>query len=105
MTNDSSVCFPQDNKFPGLIAPSGQPIHLDRAAPSSVQDHQHTVVDMIILAKASCLVTSPSGFSHQAWMAGGGKACQRMFFNCSTVEGGPGGGPVDQLMNRTAMNQ
>jgi hypothetical protein len=90
----------QDNHFSGIIAPHGHPVHLDRATSSSIEEHQRTVIDLILLARASCLVTSPSGFSHHAWLAGGGKQCQRMFFNCTSMHDGPGGGPDDQLMQR-----
>lgn len=90
----------QDHKFPGLVSAGGRPVHLDRGITTSIEDHQSTIVDMIMLAQAECLVTTPSGFSHHAWLAGGGKPCQRMFYNCSDLFGGPGGGPDDQLMQR-----
>lgn len=82
-----------NHTFPDLVAPAATSVHLDRALGRTIKEHQSTVVDLVLLARAACLVTSPSGFSHHAWLAGGGKQCQRMFNNCSTVTGGPGGGP------------
>lgn len=84
----------QDHNFPGIVTPDGRPVHLDRADGSSVEDHQTAVLDLALLARSRCLVTSPSGFSHHSWLAGGGKACQRMFFDCGNLAGGPGGGCV-----------
>lgn len=85
----------KDRGFPSVVTPAGAPVHLDRADGASIEQHQATIVDLALLARAECLVTSPSGFSHHAWLAGGGKACQRVFFDCANVTGGPGGGPDD----------
>lgn len=84
----------QDHNFPGIVSPPGRPVHIDYSTGSTVEDHQTSVVDLALLARSQCLVTSPSGFGHHAWLAGGGKKCQRMFFNCTSLEGGVGGGCV-----------
>lgn len=82
----------QEKNLANVITPDLQPTHVDLVPGDSADKHQTSVVDLMLLARATCLVTSPSGFSHHAWLAGGGKACQREFYNCSTLDGGPGGG-------------
>lgn len=78
-----------------IVSPAFQPVHIDHVQNGSPAQHQGTVIDFYLLSRAYCMVTSPSGFSHHAWLAGGGTACQRVSYNCSSVEGGPGGGPDD----------
>lgn len=34
-----------------------------------------TFIDVLLLARAQCLVASESGFSETAWMLGGGRTC------------------------------
>ena len=84
-------CVVQERNLANIVTPDLTPVHIDLAAANSVDDHKTSVVDMMLLSRAECLVTSQSGFSHHAWLAGGGKACQRMFFNCSNLQGGAGG--------------
>lgn len=36
-----------------------------------------TFVDLMLLARASCLIASESGFSEAAWLLGGGRPCIR----------------------------
>ena len=91
---------PQAGNIANMLTADVLAVHLDRGEDNSVAEHQGTFIDLSLLARAACLVTSPSGFSHQSWLAGGGKACQRMFYACGKLEGGPGGGPDDRMMNR-----
>lgn len=83
---------PQEKNLVNVITPDLEPVHIDLAAKNSASDHKTSVVDLILLGRATCLVTSPSGFSHQAWLAGGGKPCQREFMNCTSLEAGASGG-------------
>lgn len=74
--------FIQAGNLPNIVAPASLPVHMDRAREQSLLEHQHTVVDFVLLGIADCLVTSPSGFSHHAWLFGGAKPCHQSFHAC-----------------------
>lgn len=86
----------QGGNVVGAVAPSGSPTHIDRVrnATLGARAHEATFVDLALLAGAACLVTSKhSGFSHHAWLAGGGKACHRVLTDCDEpMATGSGGG-------------
>lgn len=65
-----------------VVSPSYQPVHTDHGDTHNVAAHKTSVVDMVLLGMSECLVTSPSGFSHMAWLYGGGKPCKREFLEC-----------------------
>jgi hypothetical protein len=65
-----------------LVSPAGLPVHLDHADGHSLQAHQSTFADMVMLGWAQCLVTSRSGFSLHAWLYGGAKPCVLPFKSC-----------------------
>jgi len=46
-----------------------------------------TFVDLMLLARASCLVASDSGFSEAAWLLGGGRPCIRRLRDVSPDNG------------------
>ena len=72
----------QDKLVSNVVAPGGLPVHLDRAHNQSLQAHQKTIVDLVLLGWAECLVTSRSGFSLQAFLYGGAKPCSVQFTKC-----------------------
>jgi hypothetical protein len=71
-----------ESQFGGFVSPGGLPVHLDRAGSQSLQAHQRTFVDMVMLGWGQCLVTSHSGFSLHAWLFGGAKPCFVPFRAC-----------------------
>jgi hypothetical protein len=68
---------------PAFVAPQGLPIHTDRAVGQQLVTHQNTVVDLVLLGWARCLVVSPTALSYHAWLYGGGKECRRPFMHCT----------------------
>lgn len=83
--------FLQQGHVPGVVAPSTEPVHIDQALhlDNNATAHRGTVVDLLLLSRAACLVTSPgykhgglSGFSHHGWLLGGGKPCHIDFRDC-----------------------
>lgn len=83
--------FLQQGHVPNVVAPATQPVHIDQALAldHNATAHRSTVVDMLLLGRAACLVTSPgykhgglSGFSHHGWLLGGAKQCHIDFREC-----------------------
>lgn len=77
--------------LPHVVTPSTQAVHIDQALhlDNNVTAHQSTVIDMFLLSRGVCLVTSPgyrhdglSGFSHHGWLMGGGRPCHIDFRKC-----------------------
>lgn len=65
-----------------VVTPNLLPTHLARldAAEKSqkggaVSAAMGSFVDLLLLARATCLVVSDSGFSEAAWLLGGGRRC------------------------------
>lgn len=83
--------FIQGDNLLNVVTPSTEPIHIDQALhlDQNVRAHSSTVVDLILLSRGVCLVTSPgyrhgglSGFSHHGWLLGGAKPCHIDFRRC-----------------------
>lgn len=89
--NEHLRTFLSPGHLPHVVAPSTQPVHIDQTLhlDNNVTAHRSTVVDMVLLSRGACLVTSPgyrhdglSGFSHHAWLLGGGRPCHIDFRKC-----------------------
>ena len=67
------------------------PVHIHTAPGVGRRAHQGTFMDLALLANATCLVSSKSGFSAMAWFAGGGKPCHRPYYlgKCADLEPSP----------------
>jgi hypothetical protein len=83
--------FLREGQLPNVVAPSSDAVHIDQALAldNSLTAHRSTVVDLLLLSRAVCLVTSPgyrqggwSGFSHHGWLLGGAKPCHIDFRRC-----------------------
>lgn len=74
--------FLHNRNIPSIVAPPALPVHLDHARQRSVEDHQLSIVDLVMLAKSKCLVMMRSGFPHHAWLYGGGKPCIAQLPGC-----------------------
>lgn len=83
--------FLREGHLPNVVAPSVLPVHIDQALnlEHNATAHRSTVVDLILLSRGVCLVTSPgyrhnglSGFSHHGWLLGGGKTCRVDYRRC-----------------------
>lgn len=74
--------FVGSGHLPGFVTPSLVPVHVDKAANHNLSSHKTTFVDLTMLGKATALVTSPSGFSHQAWLLGGGTNYMAQYTAC-----------------------
>lgn len=74
--------FLAENNLAGIITPMGVPVHTDKARTANLAVHQSTLVDMLLLSGAECLVASRSGFSELAWSYGGRKACFANLTDC-----------------------
>jgi len=72
----------QGKYFGQMVAPIGAPVHLDRAAGQSLEAHRSTVVDMVMMAWSTCLVTSVSGYSLHTWLYGGATPCTIPLTTC-----------------------
>lgn len=59
------------------MTPSFLPSHMARLddQEKAAKSAMATFIDLLLLARAQCLVASDSGFSETAWMLGGGRAC------------------------------
>lgn len=68
--------------FPSLYIPSHLPVHLDRGKNMPLEEHQQTIVELELLARSECIVLMRSGFSHHAWLRGGGKLCAAQLPAC-----------------------
>jgi hypothetical protein len=77
--------------LPSIVAPRTEPVHIDQALylDHNATAHRGTVIDLVLLSRAECLVTSPgykhgglSGFSHHGWLLGGAKPCHVDFRDC-----------------------
>jgi hypothetical protein len=83
--------FLREGHLLGVVSPDGDAVHLDLAPAldHNLTSHSISVVDMLLLSRGVCLVTSPgfahsglSGFSHQSWLLGGAKPCHIDFKSC-----------------------
>lgn len=79
--------FLQDKNIPNMVAAQSLPVHLDHAPNESLDRHKRTIVDLVLLGWAECLIRSRSGFSHHAWLFGGAKTCHADFLDCSNSSG------------------
>lgn len=59
------------------VTPSFLPAHMARLSEQEKAGTAAlaTVIDIVLLARAKCLVASDSGFSETAWLLGGGRGC------------------------------
>jgi hypothetical protein len=59
------------------VTPASMPTHMARLDDQEKAGNAAMVsfVDLLLLARAQCLVASDSGFSEAAWMLGGGRTC------------------------------
>lgn len=59
------------------VTPGFLPSHMARLDDAEKAGHaaMATFIDLMLLARAQCLVGSDSGFSETAWMLGGGRNC------------------------------
>lgn len=73
----------KEKNLPNIVTPDIQPVHMDMAASEGPDKHMNSVVDLTLLARAACLVSTSSGFSHHAWLYGGGKSCHKPFWECT----------------------
>lgn len=71
----------QQGHYRRVVAPTGLPVHT-AAGKQSLQEHRRSVVDMVLLGWADCIVTSHSGFSLHAWLYGGAKPCILPWRSC-----------------------
>lgn len=70
----------RDGFLHGVVGPSSPVAHWSKGSPSA-SDVWDTYVDIALLSRAKCLVTSRSGFSNIAtWW--GGLACVRTLDSC-----------------------
>lgn len=75
--------FVQHGHFHNVVTPSGDAaFHLENAPNASIVAHHQTFVELIMLGQSECMVTSMSGFSHVAWLLGGGKQCREQVKSC-----------------------
>lgn len=83
--------FIREGHLRHVVGPNTQSVHIDQALnlDDNARAHRSTVVDLVLLSRAVCLVTSPgyrhgslSGFSHHAWLLGGAKPCRVDFRKC-----------------------
>lgn len=67
--------FLQAGSIPSIVTTSAMPVHLDRASGRSLEQHQSTILDLVLLSRSKCLVLMRSGFGQHAWLYGGGTDC------------------------------
>jgi hypothetical protein len=72
----------KSDTFGNMVAPQGLPVHLDHAVDQSLAAHRNTIVNMVLLGWAECIVTSRSGYSLHAWLYGGATDCFVPFTSC-----------------------
>jgi hypothetical protein len=89
--NQHLRAFLREGHLPNVVAPSADAVHIDQALAldNNLTAHRSTVVDLLLLSRGGCLVTSPgyrhgglSGFSHHGWLLGGAKPCHIDFRRC-----------------------
>eukprot|EP00775_Hariotina_reticulata_P013981 gene13981-14096_t len=71
------------------VSPAGEPVHIDLAPnTSTVRDHESTIVDLLLMSRATCLVHSRSMLARVAWLLGGGKPCYANLQGCDSRHAG-----------------
>jgi hypothetical protein len=71
--------FSAAGRLAGVVAPQYEAVHTKL---NSHRDHLLSFVDLNLLARAKCLVTSHSGFSNVGWWMSGGNSCRMMLGEC-----------------------
>lgn len=74
--------FLQAGSIPSIVTPPALPVHLDSARGRTLEQHQSTIVDLVLLSRSKCLVLMRSGFGQHAWLYGGGTECVAEIPDC-----------------------
>ncbi|GAX76353.1 hypothetical protein CEUSTIGMA_g3799.t1 [Chlamydomonas eustigma] len=81
--NDQLRNFVLSGGLAGVVTTDVKAVHLEKAGPLGLNKTAHyaTFIDFILLGRSRCLVISPSGFSHQAFLMGG-QSCKVHICDC-----------------------
>jgi hypothetical protein len=67
--------FVQRGRLARVTTSSFDAVHFGVAKNSTLQERYSVFVDIALLARAKCVMLSPSGFSMTAWFLSGGRSC------------------------------
>jgi hypothetical protein len=67
--------FVQRGRLAGVATSTFDAVHFGIAKNSTLQERYSVFVDIALLARAKCVMLSPSGFSMTAWFLSGGRSC------------------------------
>jgi hypothetical protein len=67
--------FVHHGRLAGVTTSSFDAVHFGVAKNSTLQERYSVFVDIALLARAHCVMLSPSGFSMTAWFMSGGRSC------------------------------